>query len=99
MLVAAAAFVSVSGRSRGFVALGPMTTGTRCSVLAAVVCGTLGGAGTNTVAVPLVTLTQAGHGGVVDCDSGAFDVLGQPPDKPGWVNGRRSGIGGGCAGS
>ena len=89
----------VRERSWGFVALGPMTTRSSRSVPAAVVYGTSGGAGTNTVAVPLATLARDGHGGLVDCDSGAFEVLGQSLDKPGWAAGCRSAIGGECAGS
>ena len=60
-----------------------MTTRSNRPVPTAVVCGTSGGAGTTTVAVPLAVLTQAGHVGshgvLVDFDSGVFDVLGQPP--------------------
>ena len=70
-----------------------MTTRSSRSVPAAVVCGT----------VRLATLARAGHDGsdvgMVDYDSGAFELLGQPPDKPGWAAGRRSAIDGGCAGS
>ena len=96
------AFASVRGRSRGFVPLGPMTTRSSRSV-PAVGYGTAGGAGAATVAVGLATLARASHDGsdvgVVDHDSGAFEVLGQPPDKPGWAAGRRSAIDGDCAGS
>ena len=80
-----------------------MTTRSSRSVPAAVVYGTAGDAGAATVAVRLATLARAGHDGsdvgVVDYDSGAFEVLGQPPDKPGWAAGRRSEIDGDCVGS
>lgn len=75
-----------------FVVLGPMTTRSSRSVPAVVVHGTCGGAGTTTVAVPLATLARAGHSALIDCDSGALNVLGQPPDKPGWAAGRRGAI-------
>ena len=74
--------------------MGLMTTRSSRSVPAAVVCGTT---------VGLAALVRAGHDGsdvgVVDCDSGAFEVLGQPPDKPGWAVGRRGAIDGDCVGS
>ena len=63
-----------------------MTTKSNRPVSTAVVCGTWAGAGTMCVAALLGTLTQAGHAGdrgvLVDLDSGALDVLGQPPYKP-----------------
>lgn len=68
------------------------------SVRPAMVFGTSRTAGTTTVTAPLATLARDGHGGLVDCDYGAFDVLSQPPDKPGWAAGRRSAIGGDCEG-
>ena len=80
-----------------------MTTRSSRSISAAVVYGTAGGAGTVTVAVRLATLARAGHDGsdigVVDYDSGAFEVLGQPPDKPDWATGCHSASNGDCAGS
>ena len=90
------AFVSVPD---GFVVCGLMTTRSNRPMPTAVVFGISGGAGSTTVAVPLANLARAGRGGLVDCDFGAFDVLGQPLDKPGWAGGRRSAIGGDCAGS
>ena len=68
------------------------------------VWGTWAGAGTACVAALLGTLTQAGHAGdrdvLVDLDSGAFDVLGQPPYKPPRpVTAHRSPIGVDCGGS
>ena len=81
-----------------------MTTRSNRPVPTAVVCGTSGGAGTTTVAVPLAVLTQAdhvgGHSVLVVFVSGAFDVLGQPPYKPpGLAAARRSPIGANCGGS
>ncbi len=80
-----------------------MTTRSSRSVPAAVVYGTAGDAGAATAAVRLATLARAGHDGsdvgVVDCGSGAFEVFGQPPDKPSWAVGRRGAIDGDCVGS
>ncbi|MDE0656581.1 MAG: hypothetical protein OXH58_08395 [Acidimicrobiaceae bacterium] len=76
-----------------------MTTRSNCPVPTAVVFGISGGAGSTTVAVPLAALARAGRGGLVDCDSVVFDVLGRPLDKPGWAAGRRGPLGGDCAGS
>ena len=97
----AGAFASVPQRSWGFVALGPMTTRSNRPVPAAVVYGASGGAGTTTVVVPLVVLTQPGHVGghrvLVDFGSGAFDVLGRPPYKPPAQTGaHRSPVGADC---
>lgn len=66
--------------------------------------GTTGDAGTATVAVPLVVLTQAGHPGghavLVDFDAQAFDALGQPPYmSPGCTAAHRSPIGADCGGN
>lgn len=99
----AGAFACVRQRSRGFVALEPMTTRSSRSVPAAVVYGTAGSAGAATVAVRLATVARAGHDGsdvgVIDYDSSAFEALGQLPDEPGWAAGRRSAIDGDGAGS
>ena len=81
-----------------------MTTRSNRPVPPVVVCGTSGSAGTTTVAVPLAVLTQTGHPGghsvLVDFDSGAFDVLGQPPYMlPGRATAHRGPIGANCGGS
>ena len=79
-----------------------MTTKSSRSVPTAV-RGAWAGAGTACVAAPLETLAQAGHAGdrgvLIDFDSGAFDVLGQPPYKaPRPVAAHRSQIGVHCGG-
>ena len=63
-----------------------MTTRSNRPAPTTVVCGTWAGTRTMCVAALLGTLSQAGHAGdrgvLVDVDSGAFDVLGQPLYKP-----------------
>ena len=60
-----------------------MTTRSNGPVPTVVVYGASGGVGTTTVAAAMAMLTQAGHDRghtvLVDFDSRAFDVLGQPP--------------------
>lgn len=60
-----------------------MTTRSNRPVPVVVVYGASGGVGTTTVAAAMAMLAQAGHGAghtvLVDFDSRAFDVLGQPP--------------------
>ena len=77
------AFLCVPG---GLVALEPMTTRPHRLVPTAVALGTSGGAGTTTIAVPLAVPTQprhpVGRSALVDFDSGAFNILGQPPHRP-----------------
>ncbi|MDE0516290.1 MAG: hypothetical protein OXH43_08140 [Acidimicrobiaceae bacterium] len=62
-----------------------MTTRSNRPVLTARACAISGGAGTTTVAVPLTVPTQnhlSGHRVMVDFDSRALDVMGQPPNNP-----------------
>ncbi len=62
-----------------------MTTRSNCPVPTARVCAICGGAGTTTVAVPLTVPTHSrlsGHRVLVDFDSRALDVMGQPPNNP-----------------
>ena len=60
-----------------------MTTSSKGPVRTVVVYGASGGVGTTTVAAAMAMLTQAGHDRghtvLVDFDSRAFDVFGQPP--------------------
>lgn len=73
-----------------------MTAGSNRPVPTVVVYGASGGVGTTTVAAAMAMLTQAGHGAghtvLVDFDSRAFDVLGQPPysdvSEPGAIHHR-----------
>ena len=65
--------------------MGPMTTRSNRPVPAARAYAILGGAGTTTVAVPLTVSTHSplsGHRVLVDFDSRALGVLGQPPYNP-----------------
>lgn len=65
-----------------------------------IVNGISRGVGTSIVSVPPVTLTQAAHAAVVECDSDALDVLDRSPfDPSGWTPARRIPIGTDCGGS
>ena len=62
-----------------------MTTRSNRPVPTARACAISGGAGTTTVAVPLTVSTHShlsGHRVLVDFDSRALDVMGQPPYNP-----------------
>lgn len=79
------AFASVPLRSWGLRSLGPMTTRSNRPSPTARACAISGGAGTTTVAVPLTVPTHShlrGHRVMVDFDSRALDVMGQPPKQP-----------------
>lgn len=62
-----------------------MTTRSNHPVPTARACAISGGAGNTTVAVPLTVSTHSplgGHRVLVDFDSRALDVMGQPPYNP-----------------
>lgn len=76
---------SVPLRSRGLLSLGPMTTRSNRPVPTARVCAISGRAGTTTVAAPPTVPTHSHLSGphvMVDFDSRALDVMGQPPNNP-----------------
>ena len=79
------AFQSVPLRSWRLRSSGPMTTRSNRPVPTARTCAISGGTSTTTVAVPLIVSTHSalsGHRVLVDFDSRALDVMGQPPYNP-----------------